>query len=189
MNLSNLKPAEGSTKQRKRVGRGQGSGKGGTSTRGHKGAKSRSGYSRKIGFEGGQMPLQRRVPKFGFTNINRKEYKGVNLDTIQNLADTKKVKAITKEVLVENGLVSKNDLVKILGRGELKAKMDFTADAFSKSAIAAIEKAGGKVTVLGVKEEKKEEAKPKAKAAPKADAKKEEKPAEDKADDAESKEG
>ncbi len=167
MNLSNLKPAEGSTKQRKRVGRGQGSGKGGTSTRGHKGAKSRSGYSRKVGFEGGQMPLQRRVPKFGFKNINRKEFKGVNLDTIQTL--------------------SKNDLVKILGRGELKAKLEFTADAFSKSAIAAIEKAGGKVTVLGVKEEKKEE--PKAKAAPKAATKKEEKPAEDKADDAESKEG
>ena len=182
MNLSNLQPAEGSTKQRKRVGRGQGSGKGGTSTRGHKGAKSRSGYSRKIGFEGGQMPLQRRVPKFGFTNINRKEFKGINLDT-------KKVKEITKEVLVANGRVAKKDLVKILGRGEFSAKLNVTADAFSKSAIAAIEKAGGKTIVLGAIEEKKEEAKPKAKAAPKAVAKKEEKPAEDKADDAESKEG
>ena len=122
MDLSNLQPAEGSTKQRKRVGRGQGSGRGGTSTRGHKGAKSRSGYSRKIGFEGGQMPLQRRVPKFGFTNINRKEYRGVNLDILQNLADNKKVDAITIEVLIQNGLASKNHLIKILGRGELKAK-------------------------------------------------------------------
>ena len=189
MNLSNLKPAEGSTKQRKRVGRGQGSGKGGTSTRGHKGAKSRSGYSRKIVFEGGQMPLQRRVPKFGFTNINRKEFKGINLDTLQMLVDTKKVKEITKEVLVANGLVAKKDLVKILGRGEFSAKLNVTADAFSNSAIAANEKAGGNTIVLGAIEEKKEEAKPKAKAAPKAVAKKEEKPAEDKADDAESKEG
>jgi len=170
MDLSNLKPAEGSTKQRKRVGRGQGSGRGGTSTRGHKGAKSRSGYSRKIGFEGGQMPLQKRVPKFGFTNINRKEFKGVNLDTIQMLVDTKKVKAITKEVLVENGLVSKKDLVKVLGRGELKAKVDVTVDAFSASAQAAIEKAGGKVTALFQPKSKElqNEAKPKTTAAPKA---------------------
>jgi len=163
MDLSNLTPAEGSTKQRKRVGRGQGSGRGGTSTRGHKGAKSRSGYSRKIGFEGGQMPLQRRVPKFGFTNINRKEFKGVNLDILQMLVDTKKVKAITKEVLVDNGLTSKNDLVKILGRGELKAKLDVTVDSFSASAKAAIEKAGGKATALYVTKAVKpqEEAKPK----------------------------
>ena len=150
MDLSNLKPAEGATKQRKRIGRGQGSGRGGTSTRGHKGAKSRSGYSRKIGFEGGQMPLQKRVPKFGFTNINRKEFKGVNLDTLQFLVDTKKVKEITKEILVENGLVAKKDLVKILGRGELKAKLNVTVDSFSASAKAAIEKAGGKVTALYV---------------------------------------
>ena len=148
MDLSNLQPAEGSTKQRKRVGRGQGSGRGGTSTRGTKGAKSRSGYSRKIGFEGGQMPLQRRVPKFGFTNINRKEYKGVNLDTLQFLADTKKVKEITKEILMENGLVSKNDLVKILGRGELKAKLEVTVNAFSASAKAAIESVGGTANSL-----------------------------------------
>jgi large subunit ribosomal protein L15 len=191
MDLSNLQPAEGSTKQRKRVGRGQGSGRGGTSTRGHKGAKSRSGYSRKIGFEGGQMPLQRRVPKFGFTNINRKEFKGVNLDTLQMLVETKKVKEITKEVLVANGIVSKKDLVKILGRGELNAKLSVTADSFSKSAIAAIEKAGGSVTALLVsKTEVVEEVKPKAKAkaAPKAETKEETKPAEDKADEADSKE-
>jgi large subunit ribosomal protein L15 len=148
MDLSNLTPAEGSTKQRKRVGRGQGSGRGGTSTRGHKGAKSRSGYSRKIGFEGGQMPLQKRVPKFGFTNPNRKEYKGVNLDILQGLVDNKKVKAITQEVLIANGLVSKNDLVKILGRGELKAKLEVTVHAFSKTAKAAIEAAGGTANTL-----------------------------------------
>ena len=117
MKLHNLKPAEGSTKNRKRIARGQGSGHGGTATRGHNGAKSRSGYSTKIGFEGGQMPLQRRVPKFGFTNINRVEYKGINLDAIQTLIDAKKVKEITPEILIENGLISKNDLVKILGRG------------------------------------------------------------------------
>lgn len=148
MDLSNLTPAEGSVKQRKRVGRGQGSGRGGTSTRGHKGAKSRSGYSRKIGFEGGQMPLQKRVPKFGFTNINRKEYKGVNLDILQGLVDNKKVKEITAEVLIQNGLVSKNDLIKILGRGELKAKLDVTVHAFSKTAKAAIEAAGGTANAL-----------------------------------------
>jgi large subunit ribosomal protein L15 len=189
MDLSNLQPAEGSTKQRKRVGRGQGSGRGGTSTRGHKGAKSRSGYSKKIGFEGGQMPLQRRVPKFGFTNINRKEFKGVNLDTLQMLAETKKVKEITKEVLVANGIVSKKDLVKILGRGELNAKLSVTADSFSKSAIAAIEKVGGNVTALAVsKIEAVKEVKSKSKAAPKAETKEETKPAENKADAADSKE-
>ena len=150
MDLSNLKPAEGATKQRKRIGRGQGSGRGGTSTRGHKGAKSRSGYSRKIGFEGGQMPLQKRVPKFGFTNNNRIEFKGVNLDTLQFLADTKKVKEITKEVLLENGIISRNDKIKILGRGELTAKLNVSVDQFSASAKAAIEKAGGKVTALYV---------------------------------------
>jgi large subunit ribosomal protein L15 len=150
MDLSNLQPAEGSTKQRKRVGRGQGSGRGGTSTRGHKGAKSRSGYSRKIGFEGGQMPLQKRVPKFGFTNINRIEYKGINLDTLQFLVDTKKVKEITKEILMDNGLVSRNDLVKVLGRGELKAKLNVTVHSFSASAKAAIEKVGGKAIALNV---------------------------------------
>lgn len=149
MDLSNLKPAKGSTHSRKRVGRGEGSGHGGTSTRGHKGAQSRSGYSRKIGFEGGQMPLQRRVPKFGFTNPNRVEYKGINLDTIQALVDAKKVKVtITLEDFVNNGLVSKKELVKILGRGELTAKVSVTAHAFSKSAIAAIEAQGGKATTL-----------------------------------------
>ena len=149
MDLSNLKPAKGSTHSRKRVGRGEGSGHGGTSTRGHKGAQSRSGYSRRIGFEGGQMPLQRRVPKFGFTNPNRVEYKGINLDTIQALVDAKKVKAtITLEDFVNNGLVSKKELVKILGRGELTAKVSVTAHAFSKSAIAAIEAQGGKATTL-----------------------------------------
>ncbi|HEY9082968.1 MAG: 50S ribosomal protein L15 [Vicingaceae bacterium] len=148
MDLSNLKPAKGSTKQRKRVGRGQGSGRGGTSTRGHKGAKSRSGYSTKIGFEGGQMPLQRRVPKFGFTNINRVAYKGINLDVLQKLADEKKVTEITFEVLKANGLVSNNDLVKILGRGELKAKLDVKVNGYSKTAKAAIEAAGGTATQL-----------------------------------------
>jgi large subunit ribosomal protein L15 len=139
MELSNLKPAKGSTKGRKRIGRGQGSGYGGTATRGHKGQKSRSGYSRKTGFEGGQMPLQRRVPKFGFKNINRKEYKGINVGTLQELAETKKLKEIDVEVLIENGLVRKNSLVKILGNGELKTKLTVKAHAFSKSAVAAIE--------------------------------------------------
>ncbi len=149
MDLSKLQPAEGSTKQRKRVGRGQGSGRGGTSTRGHKGAKSRSGYSRKIGFEGGQMPLQRRVPKFGFTNINRKEYKGVNLDTLQLIAENKKVDAITLEVLAQNGIISsKSTLVKILGRGELKVKLDVTVHSYSASAKAAIEAQGGTANTL-----------------------------------------
>ena len=145
MDLSNLKPAQGSTKGKKRIGRGQASGKGGTSTRGHKGQKSRSGYSRKIGFEGGQMPLQRRVPKFGFKNINRKEYKGINISTLQELADTRKITSIDVDLLVEAGLVRKDSLVKILGNGELKAKLNVKAHAFSKSAVTAIEAAAGTV--------------------------------------------
>ena len=150
MDLSNLKPAEGSVKNKgKRVGRGEGSGKGGTATRGHKGAKSRSGYSKKIGFEGGQMPLQRRVPKFGFNNINRKEYIGINLDTLQGLVDAKKVKSsIDVEGLVALGLAGKNDLVKILGRGSLSAKIKVTAHKFSASAKAAIEANGGEAITL-----------------------------------------
>lgn len=149
MDLSNLRPAKGSTHREKRVGRGEGAGTGGTATRGHKGAKSRSGYSRKIGFEGGQMPLQRRVPKFGFTNPNRVEYKGVNLDALQKLVDEKRIKdTVTNEDLVANGLVAKKDLVKILGRGELKAKLNVTAHKFSKTAAAAIEAAGGTTTTL-----------------------------------------
>ncbi len=149
MDLSNLKPAAGSTHREKRIGRGEGSGHGGTSTRGHKGAKSRSGYKRKIGFEGGQMPLQRRVPKFGFTNPNRVEYKGINLDSIQKLVDDKRIKdTVTIEDLVNNGLVGKKDLVKVLGRGELKAKLNVTAHKFSKTAAAAIEANGGTVTTL-----------------------------------------
>jgi large subunit ribosomal protein L15 len=148
MDLSNLKPAKGSVKRSKRLGRGQGSGKGGTSTRGHKGAKSRSGYSKKIGFEGGQMPLQRRVPKYGFKNINRKEYKGINLSVLQNLADKNKLEKIDKEVLVLAGLVSKNALFKILGRGTLEKKLEVHAHAFSKSAVAAIEAKNGTVVKL-----------------------------------------
>jgi len=148
MELSNLKPAEGSTKSRKRIGRGEGSGHGGTSTRGHKGAKSRSGYKRKVGFEGGQMPLQRRVPKFGFKNPFRVEYNGINLDTLQELADSKKLSKVTPEVLIENGLAKKNELVKVLGRGELKAKLEVSAHAFSKSALSAIEAAGGTAVTL-----------------------------------------
>jgi large subunit ribosomal protein L15 len=149
MELHNLKPAKGSIKNRKRIGRGEGSKRGGTSTRGHKGAQSRSGYSRKIGFEGGQQPLQRRVPKYGFTNPNRVEYNKVNLDTIQSLVDSKKLKLkITQKELIENGLVQKKDLVKILGRGDIKAKIDISAHAFSASAQAAIEKAGGTVNII-----------------------------------------
>lgn len=149
MNLHNLKPAEGSTGSTKRVGRGQGSGHGGTSTRGHKGAKSRSGYKSKIGFEGGQMPLQRRVPKFGFTNMNRVEYMGINIDAIQALVDAKKVKdSVTIDDLRANGLVGKKDLVKILGRGELKAKLTVEAHKFSKTAQEAIEANGGEVKTL-----------------------------------------
>jgi large subunit ribosomal protein L15 len=145
MDLSNLKPAKGSTKGRKRIGRGQGSGTGGTATKGHKGQKSRSGYSRKTGFEGGQMPLQRRVPKFGFKNINRKEYKGVNVSTLQEIADSRKLTEITIETLIEAGQVRKNSLVKILGNGELKSKLTVKAHAFSKSAVEAIEAQGGSV--------------------------------------------
>ena len=151
MNLSNLQPAEGSTHNKnKRLGRGEGSGKGGTSARGHKGAKSRSGYSKKIGFEGGQMPLQRRVPKFGFKNINRKEYAGVNLDTLQALVDNGIVtdNTVPFTVLVENRLATKNEMVKILGRGELKAKLKVTAHKFTATAKAAIEAAGGEAVTL-----------------------------------------
>ena len=150
MNLSNLKPAEGSVKnQGKRIGRGQGSGKGGTATRGHKGAKSRSGYSKKVGFEGGQMPLQRRVPKFGFTNINRKEHQGINLDTLQQLVDDKKIKdTLDFDTIVSLGLAGKNELVKILGRGELKTKLNVTAHKFTATAKAAIEAAGGEAVTL-----------------------------------------
>jgi len=148
MNLHNLTPAKGSTKNRKRIARGQGSGRGGTSTRGHKGQKSRSGYSKKVGFEGGQMPLQRRVPKFGFKNINRVEYKAINLDIIQELIDRKEITEINHEVLMANGLVSRNELVKILGRGELKAKIDVTAHKFSTTAKAAIEDKSGNCTEI-----------------------------------------
>lgn len=150
MNLSNLKPAEGAVqKAGKVVGRGQGSGKGGTATRGHKGAKSRSGYSKKIGFEGGQMPLQRRVPKFGFTNINRKDYAGINLEKLQELVDKGAIKdTVTLDILVENGLVGKNDLVKILGNGELKASLKVSVHKFTVTAKAAIEAAGGEAISL-----------------------------------------
>ncbi|MFN4026680.1 MULTISPECIES: 50S ribosomal protein L15 [Flavobacterium] len=150
MNLSNLQPAEGSThNQNKRVGRGEGSGKGGTAARGHKGAKSRSGYSKKIGFEGGQMPLQRRVPKFGFKNINRVEYQGVNLDTLQALVDNGIVTdTVDFAVLIENRLATKTEVVKILGRGELKAKLKVTAHKFTATAKAAIEAAGGEAVTL-----------------------------------------
>lgn len=145
MGLENLKPAEGSVKNSaKIIGRGQGSGKGGTATRGHKGAKSRSGYSKKIGFEGGQMPLQRRVPKFGFTNINRKDYAGINLDTIQAYVEAGRFESvITIDNLIEQRLVGKNDLVKILGRGELKASVTINAHKFTSTAKQAIESAGG----------------------------------------------
>ena len=150
MNLSNIQPAEGSThKNSKRLGRGQGSGKGGTAARGHKGAKSRSGYSKKLGFEGGQMPLQRRVPKFGFTNINRKEYQGINLDTLQGLVDEKRIKdTLAFEAIVELRLARKNELVKILGRGELKAAIKVSAHKFTATAKAAIEAAGGEAIEL-----------------------------------------
>jgi large subunit ribosomal protein L15 len=148
MNLSSLKPAEGSVKKSKRIGRGQGSGKGGTSTRGHKGAKSRSGYSRKIGFEGGQMPLYRRVPKFGFKNINRVEYIGINIDVLNDLAVSKNIESFDVEILRQNGLISSKDKVKILGRGELTAKINVVAHAISASARKAIEDKGGVVTLL-----------------------------------------
>lgn len=148
MDLSSLKPAAGSTKNNKRVGRGQGSGSAGTAGRGHKGQKSRSGYSRKIGFEGGQMPLQRRVPKFGFRNINRKEYKGINISTLQSLVEKTKAETIDIELLISKGLVSKRDNVKILGDGALTAKVEVKAHAFSKKAVEAIEAAGGTVVKL-----------------------------------------
>ena len=148
MNLSNLKPAEGSTKSRKRIGRGPGSGLGGTSTRGHKGAKSRSGYSKKIGFEGGQMPLQRRVPKFGFKNINRVEYKAINIGVVQALADEKQLAKVTVADLIAAGFVSSKHLVKILGNGEITSKLEVEAHAFSQSAIAAIEAKGGSAVKL-----------------------------------------
>lgn len=147
MKLESLKPAKGAVKGTKRIGRGQGSGKGGTSTKGHKGAQSRAGYSRKIGFEGGQMPLQRRVPKFGFKNNNKIYYKPINLDVLEVLATDKKLTEINSAILKENGLVGKNDLVKILGRGDVKMKLTISAHKFSKSAQEAIEKAGGSVTV------------------------------------------
>ena len=148
MKLHNLKPAEGSTHSRRRLGRGPGSGLGGTSTRGHKGAKARSGYKRKIGFEGGQMPLQRRVPKFGFKNINRVEYRPVNLDAIQKLAESKSLTKIGINDLIEAGFVSSNELVKILGNGSLTVKVDVEAHAFSKTAAAAIEAVGGNAVKL-----------------------------------------
>ena len=148
MDLSNLKPAPKSTKSKKRIARGEGSGKGGTSTRGHKGAQSRSGYSKKMGFEGGQMPLYRRVPKYGFKNFNRVEYHGINVDTLQQLAEAKKLDTIDVETLIKNGLASKKDLVKILGRGELKVKLDITAHAFSATAVSKIEAQGGVATKI-----------------------------------------
>jgi len=148
MDLSNLRPAKGSVKKGKRLGRGQGSGKGGTSTRGHKGAKSRSGYSKKVGFEGGQMPLQRRVPKYGFKNVNRKEYKGINISTLQALAEAHTLEKIDFEVLVQAGFVSKNAMVKILGKGILERKIEVHAHAFSKSAVEAIEAKKGTAVIL-----------------------------------------
>jgi large subunit ribosomal protein L15 len=148
MDLSNLKPAKGSTKTHKRLGRGQGSGKGGTSTRGHKGAKSRSGYSQKIGFEGGQMPLHRRVPKWGFKNRNRVEYRGINIDVLQKLFESKNISVIDPDILYANGLISKNDLVKILGRGEFTAKLEVKAHAFSDKAKEAIEAQGGVASII-----------------------------------------
>jgi large subunit ribosomal protein L15 len=148
MDLSSLKPAKGSIKKEKRIGRGQGSGRGGTSTKGHKGGQSRAGYKTKMGFEGGQMPLQRRVPKFGFTNINRKEYKGINISTLQSLAESRSLKVIGVDTLLEAGLIAKKDLVKILGNGKLTSKLDIKAHAFSKSAKAAIEALQGTATII-----------------------------------------
>lgn len=148
MDLSNLKPACGSTHHDKRIGRGQGSGRGGTSTRGHKGAKSRSGYHTKIGFEGGQMPLQRRVPKFGFKNINRVEYKAINISMLQALAERDNLSVIDPDVLIKAGLLNKNALLKVLGDGAISAKLEVQANAFSKKAVEAIEAAGGSVVVL-----------------------------------------
>ncbi|MDR0420615.1 MAG: 50S ribosomal protein L15 [Prevotellaceae bacterium] len=154
MELNNLRPAKGATHKTKRIGRGQGSGRGGTSTRGHKGAQSRSGYSRKAGFEGGQMPLQRRLPKYGFTNINRKEYKAVNVSTLQALSEKLGITIFTFDTFVETGLVSKNHLVKILGNGTLTAKLDVTAHAFSKKAVELIEAQQGTVTQIDEKSKK-----------------------------------
>ena len=148
MKLNNLKPAEGAVKARKRIGRGTGSGRGGTSTRGHKGAKSRSGYSKKIGFEGGQMPLQRRVPKYGFKNINRVEYKAINLSTLQALAESKSLETINIQALVAAGFVSSTQLVKVLANGTLTAKLTVEAHAFSQKAVEAIEAVGGTVVKL-----------------------------------------
>ena len=148
MDLTNLKPAEGSTHSEKRIGRGQGSGRGGTATRGHKGQQSRSGYSRKVGFEGGQMPLQRRVPKFGFKNINRKEFKGINVSSLQELAEKNSLTKIDVETLVAAGLARRNSLVKILGNGTLTMKLEVTAHAFSESAVKAIEAQEGTVVKL-----------------------------------------
>lgn len=148
MKLSGLKPAKGSVKNNYRRGRGQGSGGGGTATRGHKGAQSRSGYSSKRGFEGGQMPLQRRIPKFGFKNINRIEYHGINLDSIQKLVDKTKATEVTLDLLIQNGMASKNELVKIMGRGELKSKVQVNAHAFTATAKKAIEEKGGSVTTI-----------------------------------------
>ncbi|MBL7811518.1 MAG: 50S ribosomal protein L15 [Bacteroidetes bacterium] len=148
MDLSNLKPAEGSVKKRKRIGRGEGSGRGGTSTKGHKGQQSRTGFSRKIGFEGGQMPLQRRIPKGGFKNINRVEYAAINLDVLQNLAESLNVSKIDHTLLVSKNLIGKRDLVKVLGRGEIKAGVEVHAHKFSQAAKDAIEKAGGSANLI-----------------------------------------
>ena len=148
MDLSNLKPAEGTVKKDRRLGRGEGTGRGGTATRGHKGQKSRSGYSKKVGFEGGQMPLQRRIPKYGFKNINRVEYKGINISTLQQLADKKKLDLINPEVLFESGLIQKKTRVKILAKGELDKKLEVHAHAFSKAAAEAIEAKQGKVVKI-----------------------------------------
>lgn len=153
MNLSNLKPAKGSIKHSKRIGRGAGSGKGGTSTRGNKGAKARSGYHSKIGFEGGQMPIYRRLPKFGFTNINRVEYVGINIDMLNQLAETKNITEFNLDVFMNNGLISKKDRIKILGRGELNKTINVTAHAFSATAKKAIEDKGGVANVIGAKAE------------------------------------
>ena len=143
MDLSNLKPAKGSVRKGRRLGRGQGSGKGGTSTRGHKGAKQRSGYAKKLGFEGGQMPLQRRLPKYGFTNISRREYKGIHIGVLQTLSEKNNIEKIDRDVLISAGLISRNDLFKILGKGSLGRKLEVHAHAFSKSAVKAIEANNG----------------------------------------------
>lgn len=155
MDLSKLKPAEGATKKDKRIGRGQGSGRGGTSTKGHKGQKAQAGYNHKRGFEGGQTPLTRRLPKFGFTNPTRVEYKGINLDALQTLADKKNLKTLSPEVLYANGLIAKNDKLKVLGRGDIKSALDITAHAFSATAKAAIEAKGGKAEMIVTSVEKK----------------------------------